>query len=79
MRYERIGDLLLATAAIRAIAVSHPTITVDVLAAPENEPVLRGNPFVRRVLQFRQDWWWTWPALLDAANRYAPVRARYAP
>lgn len=52
LRYDRIGDMVLATPLIRAIATSHPGITVDVLASPVNAPVLQGNPHVRRVLTF---------------------------
>ncbi|HSJ65966.1 MAG TPA: glycosyltransferase family 9 protein [Gemmatimonadaceae bacterium] len=52
LRYDRIGDMILATPLIRAIATSHPTLTVDVLASPVNAPVLEGNPHVRRVHRF---------------------------
>jgi ADP-heptose:LPS heptosyltransferase len=52
MRYDRIGDMVLATPLIRAIATSHATITLDVLASPANAPVLEGNPHVRRVHRF---------------------------
>lgn len=52
MRYDRIGDMILATPLIEAIATSHPTITVDVLASPGNAAVLDGNPHVRRVHTF---------------------------
>ncbi|HEX2721821.1 MAG TPA: glycosyltransferase family 9 protein [Gemmatimonadaceae bacterium] len=63
VRYEKIGDLLLACGAIRAIAESSASTTVDVLAAPESAPLLRDNPFVRRVFTFDRHAWWTWPAL----------------
>lgn len=63
MRYDRIGDMILATPLIRAIATSHPTITLDVLASPSNAPVLEGNPYVRRVHRFdakrRSAYWQT--------------------
>lgn len=52
LRYDRIGDMILATGLIRAIAQSHSTIQLDVLASPANAPVLEGNPHVHRVLQF---------------------------
>ena len=67
MRYDRIGDMILATPLIRAIATSHPTITVDVLASPGNAPVLDGNPHVRQVHTFeakrRSAYWRTMRAL----------------
>jgi ADP-heptose:LPS heptosyltransferase len=52
LRYDRIGDMIMATPLIRAIARSHPTIQIDVLASPANAVVLAGNPHVRRVLTF---------------------------
>ncbi|MGI8842651.1 MAG: glycosyltransferase family 9 protein [Gemmatimonadaceae bacterium] len=53
MRYDRIGDMILATPLIRAIATSYPTVTLDVLASPANASVLEGNPHVRRVHIFQ--------------------------
>jgi ADP-heptose:LPS heptosyltransferase len=52
LRYDRIGDMIMATPLIRAIARSHPTIELDVLASPANAVVLAGNPHVRRVMTF---------------------------
>jgi ADP-heptose:LPS heptosyltransferase len=52
LRYDRIGDMILATGLLRAIARSHRGIRLDVLASPSNAPVLEGNPHVRRVLRF---------------------------
>ncbi|HJU67720.1 MAG TPA: glycosyltransferase family 9 protein [Gemmatimonadaceae bacterium] len=48
LRYDRIGDMIMATPLLRAIARSHPTIELDVLASPSNAVVLMGNPHVRR-------------------------------
>ena len=52
LRYDRIGDMIMATPLIRAIARSHPTIALDVLASPANAVVLAGNPHVREVMTF---------------------------
>ena len=49
LRYDKIGDMILSTSLIDAIAASHPTITLDVLASPANAPVLIGNPSVAAV------------------------------
>jgi len=45
---SRIGDTLLATPAIRAVAKHWPQAKIDVLAHPKREEVLRFLPFVRR-------------------------------
>jgi heptosyltransferase-3 len=45
---SRIGDTLLATPAIRALATAWPEATVDVLGHPKRIEVLEHLPFVRR-------------------------------
>jgi len=50
IRYERIGDMIMATSVIRNIAVVLPGGKVDVLATPATAPVLEGNPYVGEVL-----------------------------
>lgn len=69
MRHQRIGDLLMATGTIRAIANSHPTVQVDVLASSASATILDGNSHVRRVLRFDRRRWWTWPRLLLELRR----------
>jgi ADP-heptose:LPS heptosyltransferase len=50
LRHGRIGDMVLVTGMIAAIARTVPGISIDVLAAPGNAAVLEGNPHVRHVL-----------------------------
>ena len=50
IRYERIGDMIMATSVIRNIAAALPGGKVDVLATPTTAPVLEGNPYVGQVL-----------------------------
>lgn len=50
LRYERIGDMVMATSLIRNIAAALPGGKVDVLATPTTAPVLEGNPHVGNVL-----------------------------
>ena len=50
IRYERIGDMIMATSLIRNIAASLPSGKIDVLATPTTAPVLEGNPHVGNVL-----------------------------
>jgi ADP-heptose:LPS heptosyltransferase len=44
LRHDRIGDMIVSTGALRAIAAAHPNLALDVLASPGNAPVLRGLP-----------------------------------
>lgn len=50
IRYERIGDMIMATSLIRNIANALPGRKVDVLATPTTAPVLEGNPYIGNVL-----------------------------
>ncbi|HET6761794.1 MAG TPA: glycosyltransferase family 9 protein [Gemmatimonadaceae bacterium] len=50
LRYERIGDMIMATSLIRNIATVLPGGKVDVLATPTTAAVLEGNPHVGNVL-----------------------------
>lgn len=50
LRHDKIGDMIVSTSLIEAIARSHPTIRLDVLASPANAPVLENNPYIDNVL-----------------------------
>jgi ADP-heptose:LPS heptosyltransferase len=54
VRAQGIGDLILATGVLRAIARARPTIALDVLTTPAAAPVLDGNPWVRRIHLLRR-------------------------
>ncbi len=55
IRYERIGDMIMATSLIRNIAAAVPGRKVDVLATPTTAPVLEGNPYVGNVLMLQRN------------------------
>jgi len=52
LRHDRAGDMVLSTGVLRAIARSHPTITLDVLASPLNAPIIEGADYVGDVITF---------------------------
>ena len=52
LRHDRAGDMILSTGIMRAIARSHPTITLDVLASPVNAKILDAADYVRDVIVF---------------------------
>jgi len=56
-RYERIGDMIMATSIIRVIAESLPGGKIDVLATPTTAPVLENNPYVGQVLTLDRGSW----------------------
>jgi heptosyltransferase III len=47
---NKIGDVLLTTVLVRALAESFPQANIDVLVRDGQEGILTGNPLVRRVL-----------------------------
>ncbi|HJV35450.1 glycosyltransferase family 9 protein [Geomonas sp.] len=51
LRHDRIGDMILTTGVIHAIARSHPNIELDVLASPANAAVLEKDPLVHQVVR----------------------------
>ena len=52
LRHDRAGDMILSTGVMRAIARSHPTIMLDVLASPANAGILDAADYVRDVIVF---------------------------
>jgi ADP-heptose:LPS heptosyltransferase len=50
LRYERIGDVIMATAPIRVIKQAHPSLVIDVLVTTAAAPVLENNPHIGEVL-----------------------------
>ena len=69
LRYDRIGDMIMATSLIRAIKQSHETITVDVLASRSNAPVLLNNPRVGNVTTFDRRSGWSYVATMLRLSR----------
>jgi ADP-heptose:LPS heptosyltransferase len=52
LRHDRAGDMIVSTGVMRAIARSHPTITMDVLASPANAAILDANDYTSDVVVF---------------------------
>jgi ADP-heptose:LPS heptosyltransferase len=69
LRHDRIGDMILSTGVLRAIATSSPTIRLDVLASPINAPVLRAAPYVNEVLVFDRHKPLSYPAAASQLRR----------
>lgn len=69
IRYERIGDMIMATSIIRAIAESLPGRKLDVLATPATAPVLENNPHVGRVLTLDRKSWGSYLGLMRQLRR----------
>lgn len=57
VRYERIGDMIMATGIIRVLAGAVAGGKVDVLANPSTAPVLYGNPYIGRVFVLDRKAW----------------------
>jgi ADP-heptose:LPS heptosyltransferase len=49
VRYERIGDMIMATGLIRVLAESSTRGKIDVVANSTTAPVLEGNPYVDKI------------------------------
>jgi ADP-heptose:LPS heptosyltransferase len=53
IRFGRIGDILVLTPALRALARAHAGAAIDVLTTGDGVVTLAGNPHVRDVLELR--------------------------
>lgn len=75
LRHDRIGDMILSTGLLRAIAAGHPGIAIDVLASPANAPVLAHDASVANVITFRRGGVMAYPRVVRAlrATRYDAV------
>lgn len=69
VRYERIGDMIMATSLIRNIAHALPSGKVDVLGTPTTAPVLEGNPYVGNVLTLDRKSWRNYVGLMKQLRR----------
>lgn len=63
VRYERIGDMIMATGMIRALASSPRVASLDVLANPTTRPVLEHNPHVRKIFTLDRKSWGSYRAV----------------
>jgi len=52
LRHDRIGDMIVSTGILRAIATAYPTIQLDVLASRANATVLANEPYLHEVIAF---------------------------
>jgi ADP-heptose:LPS heptosyltransferase len=69
LRYDRIGDMVLSTGIIKAIALAQPTVTVDVLTSVQNSVVLDGNPYVGCIWAIDRRRPWSWVAVIRRMRR----------
>lgn len=52
IKLDHLGDVLLATPALRHLHVSHPSAPVDIVVASASRPLLEGSPLVDRVYTY---------------------------
>ena len=52
VKLDHVGDLILATPALRALRDANPDAVIDVLVSPESAFVLAGNPAVTRTIVY---------------------------
>jgi ADP-heptose:LPS heptosyltransferase len=69
LRHDRIGDMILSTGILRAIAQSHPTVALDVLASKTNAPVLEKEPYLNEIIAFDRKATARYPAVLRDLRR----------
>ena len=75
LRHDRIGDMILSTGILRAIAQAYPTIKLDVLASKTNAQVIRHEPYINETIAFDKKAVASWPATFRTlrSRRYDAV------
>ena len=61
IRIDRIGDMLSATPAIRALREACPDARIDLMASSGNAIVVRNNPHIDKLIIFPLKKFWLWP------------------
>jgi ADP-heptose:LPS heptosyltransferase len=70
LRHDRIGDMIVSTGILRAIAQAFPeTVKLDVLASKTNAVVLKHEPYIHEVIPFDKKRTNDYPAALRALRR----------
>ena len=49
-RYDRIGDMIIATPVFRELKLAHPHVKITILASKINEEVLINNPYIDQIV-----------------------------
>ena len=73
IRDDGIGDLILTMETLRAITEASPTITLDLLASPQNQAFARTLPFISDVIVHRR----SGGGLREARRTIAELRRRH--
>ena len=69
LRHDRIGDMIVSTGILRAIAQAYPTIKLDVLASKTNAVVLKHEPYLNAVIAFDKKSVASWPSMFRRLRR----------
>jgi len=57
LRYDRIGDMVLSTAAFKALRKAYPQAKITILASQRNHEILKHNPHVDETLIYKGIFW----------------------
>ncbi|MEK7773278.1 MAG: hypothetical protein AAB307_02935, partial [Deltaproteobacteria bacterium] len=52
----KIGDMICTTPVFREIKRAHPMIRLGVVADPVTAPLLRFNPHIDEIIEFKKEW-----------------------
>ena len=57
IRTHAIGDVMLTTAAVRAVKLAWPDTRVTMIVGERSRRVLEGNPYIDSLESFPEEWW----------------------
>ena len=74
LRYDRIGDMIIATPVFRELKREYPDIEISVLASKSNFIVLKNNPYVDKVyVNNKNNFFLDLPTLLNLRKKRIDV------
>ncbi|HIE81816.1 MAG TPA: lipopolysaccharide heptosyltransferase family protein [Candidatus Poseidoniales archaeon] len=65
LKYEKIGDMIVATPVFRELKKALPHVKIFVLASSVNRGLLNNNPYVDKVYTYKNNWMELFPILLQ--------------
>jgi len=69
LKYDRIGDMVVATPVFREIKKSIPNVELVVLASNINRPIIANNPYIDDIVLYSNNWIKLLPKLLSLRKK----------
>jgi len=69
LKYDKIGDMVIATPIFRELKENLPWVKLTVLASNVNKPIIENNPYIDEIFVYSNKWSNLFPTLLKLRKR----------